>query len=85
VAYFARVEEYTVAEVVVVDDSVITVDGQQKEELGQAFLNEIKGGTWYQCFIDGEHPERGPYPSIGWGWNGNKFIAPPNPLHPSEA
>jgi hypothetical protein len=79
-AHFAEVENGFVKQVVVVNNDVITDDnGIEQESLGQQFLSELIGGIWVQCSYSGNPiagQYRGPYPGIGWTWDGNMFVDP---------
>jgi|TARA_R100000049_G_C1899657_1_gene50100 hypothetical protein len=83
-AHFAELnEEYTdsgvqnyVTRVVVVNNDVITVDGEEKEEVGADFLTNLCGGQWKQTSYNNNFRKN--YAGIGYKYDQTKdaFIAP---------
>lgn len=77
-AHFAKIEQGTVCQVIVVANEAL--DPNNEEASGQAVLAESGlTGEYVQCSynggpIGGAH--RGPYPSIGWRWDGETFSPP---------
>lgn len=85
-AHFARISNGYVIDVHVVNNAVITDgDGVEQEAAGQEFLSDLWGGAptdYVQCSYNGNPiagQDRGKYPSVGWSWDGEQFIAPPQP------
>jgi hypothetical protein len=85
-AHFARVIDGYVIDMHVLNNAVITDDGGIEHELlGQEFLSGIWRGDsteYVQCSYNGNPingQDRGKYPGSGWKWDGDKFIAPPQP------
>ena len=78
-AHFAKVENGIVTQVIAVSNDAI--DGGEfpaSEPVGQAMLAESGfDGEWLQCSYSAAF--RGAYPSAGFAWDGEIFIAPPEP------
>lgn len=63
-AHFARLENNTVCEVIVVNNEILLdSEGVEQEALGAAFCEETFGGTWVQTSYNGNF--RGKYAGIG--------------------
>lgn len=82
VAHFAQIDENGVVQNVIVVDNKDILDKNKKEseKVGQKFIKSIGlDGTWVQASYN-ENPingkDRGPYPAIGFLWDGTKFIDP---------
>lgn len=78
-AHFARIEDNTVREVIVVNNAVITdQDGIEQEALGVAFLKELFGEQtdWIQTSYNGN--TRGKFASIGDRYDAatDNFVTP---------
>lgn len=77
-AHFAYVQDGIVQRVHVLANPVITDEnGDELEELGQAFLADLHGGNpsdYIQCSYNATI--RGAYPGPGFTWDGNVFAAP---------
>lgn len=74
-AHFARIENGTVREVIVVSN-----DDAPTEAAGQAFIASIGlAGDWVQTSYNGnpiEGQDRGKYAGIGDLWDGEQFTTP---------
>ena len=61
----------------VTNKDCMTEGGIEKEEIGDAYLQENHGGTWVKCsqntyanvHLEGRTPLRANFPSIGWYYN----------------
>lgn len=77
-AHFARLNENNfVTEVIVVNNEVITVDGQESEQAGIDFLTNLYGHSlWKQCSYNANF--RHCYPASGFEWREDldAFIRP---------
>ena len=92
-AHFARIDsENKVQEIIVVNNGVfIDENGDESEELGQAFIASLgMEGTWLQCSYNGSM--RGVFPGFGFTYDPelDEFVAPvveeiPEEEQPSEA
>jgi hypothetical protein len=87
-AHFARIENGTVTEVVVVKNAVIDIDGVEDEAVGIAFLRDTYGQDtdWVQTSYTGNPVggvDRGPFAGLGYAWDGAVFAAPV-PTEPEE-
>lgn len=80
-AHFAKIENNTVTQVIVVsNDDCGGGDFPESEPIGQAFLASLGlDGLWLQCSYHANF--RGCYPSPYWTYdpNLNIFVAPPLP------
>jgi len=67
-AHFAKLNENNfVTEVIVVNNEVITVDGQESEQAGIDFLTNLYGHSlWKQCSYNNNF--RHCYPGYGFEW-----------------
>lgn len=74
-AHFARIENGTVREVIVVSN-----DDAPTEAAGKAFISSLGlSGEWIQTSYNSnpiEGQDRGKYAGIGDTWDGSKFIGP---------
>jgi hypothetical protein len=74
-AYFARIQDGIVTDVIEVNDAEVP-----DEAAGQAFIASVGlEGEWVQTSIDGgpiDGQDRGPYAGIGYTWDGTVFAAP---------
>lgn len=70
-AHFARIEENTVWEIIVVtNDSISDSPFPESELLGQTMLTDSGfAGDWLQCSYSGSF--RGAFPGTGWTWKPN--------------
>jgi hypothetical protein len=76
-AHFARVENGTVSEVIVVANAVLLDEnGQEQESIGAAFCSDLFGGEWVQTSYNASF--RGAFASPGFLWNGQEFERPPS-------
>lgn len=90
-AHFARVENGTVREVIVVSNDVLVDDPEalpavplefpDSEPVGQAFIGTLPGlgdapGQWLQCSYSGSF--RGMFPGLGFTYDEglDEFVAP---------
>jgi hypothetical protein len=82
-AHFAKIENNTVTQVIVVSN-----DDAPTETVGQEFLASLGlVGEWVQTSYNNnpiEGASRGKYAGIGDTWNGTVFVAPPSPEIESE-
>lgn len=63
-AYFARIENNVVSQVIVVNNEVLLdSEGVEQEALGAAFCADLLGGEWIQTSYNGNF--RGRYAGIG--------------------
>jgi hypothetical protein len=81
VAHFARIENGTVTQVLVVRNTVIDVDGVEDEATGIAFLRGLYGEDtdWVQTSYSGSPvagEDRGPFAGFGYTWDGSVFAPP---------
>jgi hypothetical protein len=75
-AHFARIQDGIVQEVIVIANDALDPDSE--EASGIALLAESGfDGNFVQCSYSGSF--RGAFPGIGWQWDGENFIAPPDP------
>jgi hypothetical protein len=89
VAHFARIENGTVTEVVVVRNTVIDDGSGEDEATGIAFLRSLFGEDteWIQTSYSGSPvagEDRGPYAGLGYIWDGTVF-APPQTVESPES
>jgi hypothetical protein len=81
-AHFAEIDNNKVINVIVVaNEDMLDVDGNESEETGIAFLNNIKGSNWVQTSYNANF--RGKFAGIGDTWDGTNFVAP-EPEEPTE-
>ena len=77
-AHFAKINsDNIVTQVVVVNNSVITVDNQESEQAGIDFLQDLYGqGTWVQTSYTGSIRKN--YAGVGYKYDSGRdaFIAP---------
>lgn len=78
-AHFARVIDGIVTQVVAVNNDAISGGHfPDSEPLGKKLLADSGlDGDWIQCSYNASF--RGAYPSAGFAWDGDNFIAPPEP------
>ena len=82
-AHFAKIENNTVTNVIVVsNDDCGGGEFPASELIGQAFLASLDlTGEWRQTSYNSNF--RGTYAGIGFTWNGTEFVAPViEPLEP---
>ena len=73
-AHFARVEDGTVREVIVVANEVLQDElGVEQEALGAAFCQDLFGGEWVQTSYNANF--RGKYAGSGDKWDGTNFVS----------
>ena len=80
-AHFARLQDNTVEEVIVVsNDDCGGGNFPESEPIGQAFIASLGlAGEWLQCSYHGNF--RAAYPGIDWTYDADTdtFVAPPAP------
>ena len=80
-AHFARIDDNTVVEVIVISDDVVPDPAPTNEAAGQQFINNVLGlpGTWLQTSYNGNF--RGVYAGAGYTYDSvaDVFVAPPEP------
>lgn len=83
-AHFARIDNGTVAEVIVISDNDCPDPAPDNEAQGQQFIADVLGlpGTWLQTSYNGNF--RGTYAGIGYTYDPatDKFVPPPAPPDP---
>jgi len=83
-AHFARIDNNTVTEVIVISDDVAPDPAPNNEAAGQAFIADVLGlaGEWKQTSYNGNF--RGVYAGIGYTYDPDldEFVAPPEPSDP---
>ena len=75
-AHFARIEDGTVIEVIVVNNEVLLdKKGVEQESKGISFCKSLYGKDteWVQTSYNGSH--RGKYAGLGDYWNGSEFVS----------
>lgn len=73
-AHFAKVENGTVAQVIVINNEVLLDEnGVEQEVLGSQFCQNIFGGDWVQTSYNATF--RGKYAGFGDIWDGQNFIS----------
>jgi hypothetical protein len=74
-AHFAKIDNGTVAQVIVVNNEVLKDElGTEQEALGVAFCQDTFGGEWVQTSYNAIF--RGKYAGIGDVWDGTNFSSP---------
>jgi hypothetical protein len=75
-AHFARLENNTVTEVIVVHNNELLVDGVESEAKGVEFCQSLFGGTWIQTSYNGTIRKN--YAGVGFTYEEERdaFIAP---------
>ena len=76
-AHFAKIENNLVTQVVVVDNNdILDVDGNESEAIGAQFCTDLLGGTWIQTSYNASIRQN--YAGIGDTYNttGDYFIGP---------
>lgn len=76
-AHFVQLDENNVViNGIVVNNDVITVDGNESEEIGIQFCHDLLGGKWLQTSYNGNFRKQ--YAGIGFTYNpiADVFIAP---------
>jgi hypothetical protein len=74
-AHFAKIENNTVTQVIVVNNEVLLDEnGIEQESIGAQFCQDIFGGTWVQTSYNAKM--RGKYAGPGDTWDGTNFISP---------
>jgi hypothetical protein len=89
VAHFARIENGTVTQVLVVRNAVIDDGSGEDEATGIAFLRGLYGADteWVQTSYSGSPvagEDRGPFAGLGYTWDGTVFAAPELAEDPGE-
>ena len=78
-AHFARIDNNTVTEVIVISDDNCPDPAPDNEAQGQAFIADVLGlaGTWKQTSYNGNF--RGVYAGVGYTYDPDldQFVAPP--------
>jgi len=77
-AHFAKLDENNVVtQVIVVSNDVLIDNGDEREELGVQFCQNLFGGRWVQASYNASF--RGVFAGIGFTYDEAKdeFIAPP--------
>jgi hypothetical protein len=81
-AHFARVENGSVSQVIVIANAVLLDEnGQEQESIGAAFCKDLFGGEWVQTSYNGNF--RGQFANPGYLWDGQEFKPVP-PLTSTE-
>ena len=80
-AHFARIQNGIVREVIVINNAELDDNGTESEAKGIAFCRSLFGADtdWVQTSYNGNPiagVDRGPYPGIGYGWDGTRFTPP---------
>lgn len=75
-AHFARLENNTVTEVIVIHNNELLVDGVESEAKGIEFCQSLFGGDWKQTSYNGTIRKN--YAGIGYTYDESRdaFIAP---------
>jgi hypothetical protein len=74
-AHFAKIDNGTVAQVIVVNNEVLKDElGTEQEALGVAFCQDTFGGEWVQTSYNATF--RGKYAGVGDVWDGTNFSLP---------
>ena len=74
-AHFAKIENNTVAQVIVINNEVLLdANGVEQESIGAQFCHNTFGGEWLQTSYNGNF--RGKYAGAGDTWDGTNFISP---------
>ena len=74
-AHFAKIENNTVAQVIVINNEVLLdANGVEQESIGSEFCQDLFGGEWVQTSYNGNF--RGKYAGIGDTWDGTNFTLP---------
>jgi hypothetical protein len=74
-AHFARVENNTVREVIVVNNEVLLDENNvEQESIGAKFCADTFGGEWVQTSYNANF--KGKYAGVGDQWDGTNFITP---------
>lgn len=78
-AHFARIDNNTVADVIVISDDVAPDPAPDNEAAGQAFIADVLGlaGEWLQTSYNGNF--RGTYAGVGYTYDPDldEFVPPP--------
>ena len=75
-AHFAKIEDGFVAQVVVVHNNELLVDGVENEQKGREFCHNLLGGTWIQTSYTNK--TRKQFAGVGYTYDSVKdqFVAP---------
>jgi hypothetical protein len=75
-AHFARIENGTVTQVIVVHNNELLVDGVEVESKGVEFCQSLFGGNWVQTSYNANF--RGAYAGVGYLYDSDadEFVAP---------
>ena len=83
-AHFARIDDNTVTQVIVISDDAVPDPAPYNEAQGQAFIANVLGlaGEWKQTSYNGTF--RGVYAGVGYTYDPDldQFVAPPEPTDP---
>lgn len=79
-AHFAKLEGDTVVEVVVIHNSVLTINGVEFERLGEEFCAKLFGGKWIQTSYNKNFRKNFAFPGYTFDQVRNAFI-PPKPFN----
>lgn len=83
-AHFARIDNNTVTEVIVISGDIAPDPAPDNEAAGQAFIANVLGlaGEWLQTSYNGNF--RGRYAGLGYTYDPDldEFVAPPEPSVP---
>ena len=72
-AHFAKIENNTVSQVIVINNEVLLDEnGVEQESIGAQFCTDLFGGTWVQTSYNAKI--RGKYAGIGDIWDGTNFV-----------
>jgi len=71
-AHFAKIENGTVTQVVVINNELILDEnGIENEEIGKEFCVDLFGGEWVQTSFNANI--RGKFAGLGMSWDGQNF------------
>ena len=74
-AHYAKIENGTVIQVIVVNNEIILdKKGNESELIGSKFCQNLFGGEWIQTSYNANF--RGRYAGIGDIWDGDNFVSP---------
>ena len=75
-AHYAKLNNSTVEQVIVVHNNELLVDGVEVESKGAQFCQKLFGGEWLQCSYNNQIRKQ--FPSVGFTYNADAdvFVAP---------